>query len=164
MLFPFNNLYIWETVELETKSMTKTVIYPPKDYQASFCRFLFRYGQLEGIKTDKALNAAMGRGFIGTFNTIIGKTSKILITKKEEEMECINPHNCVGEVIYYTCSKTKSIDFLRHLRNSIAHGNIHKEGKYFLIEDFKGKKRSACGRIESNKIKKLIEEYTKINS
>lgn len=145
--------------------MTKKVIYPPKDYQAPFCRFIFRYGQLEGIKTDKTLNTAMGRGFTGTLNNIIGKSRSILITKTRKEMEKVNLHNCIGEILYYTCSDTKSISLLRHLRNSIAHGNIHQDGKYFIIKDYynsKNKKLSAYGKIQIEKIREIVNEYTKV--
>ena len=59
------------------------------------------------------------------------------------------------------CRNTKTLSFLHHLRNSIAHGQIEKDGDYIHLIDYvyenNEKVYSARGKIKSNVIFEIVQ-------
>lgn len=51
----------------------------------------------------------------------------------------------------------KAHHFLRHIRNAIAHGNIRKENKKIIVDDYQGAKQTMHGEIPCDLFWTFIE-------
>lgn len=138
--------------------------YPSQDYLILFCRFLYKYRTLQKVSDrDKSFEKEKP-GFVAFFKQTIGSTKKKLIKKTKEDMKSMTKKSLSEEIIYYTGSVSLTLDFIRHLRNSIAHGLIESSGNYFIIYDYYDKNEkdlSAIGKIGKEKIKSILERYIK---
>lgn len=131
----------------------------PKNFKETCLDYLYGYSNISLIKTNGELDKKV-KNLSSNIINIIPYNEIILLTKTKLQ-NYIN-YNFSGECIYCTnCGvSSKPIAFLRHLRNSIAHGNLHQDGKFFIMEDWDDDKHSnltAIGKFEKTKIKKVLE-------
>lgn len=139
----------------------QSVQYPPVSYLPLFCKFLYKYESLRNYRSVESFERVKN-GYIARIGQIIGGTKRVLLHQTISEMENFNRASVNGEVMFITGNAKIELDFIRHIRNSIAHGLLKKAGKYFIIEDYTNQSRrnlSAYGKIEAKKIKELLETY-----
>ncbi len=83
-----------------------------------------------------------------------------LVTKTNSEIKVYNFDQMRADTFIYSKCYTKTICFLRHMRNAIAHWNIepHSEMKNILIiQDFNKQKQPTCyGLIKNDTFEKLL--------
>lgn len=68
--------------------------------------------------------------------------------------------NCSKLVMKTGSSKTKIVDFFRHIRNIIAHGNFNIIGDKFIGFDDSRKKYTAVIKVKYDNLKKLISYFS----
>lgn len=120
-------------------------------------QFLCWYSIMSDIHTDKKLNAKYPPNFT---KYIVNN----IFERKELNVKSKNVLNNLPKVntstfVFYVSSNTKCIDFLRHLRNSIAHDNLSydkKVGKFILYDYDSKDNRTAFGKIERSKLMSLF--------
>lgn len=137
------------------------VQYPPASYLPLFCKFLYKYDSLRNYRSVERFEHVKN-GYIARIGQIIGGTKRVLLHQTISEMEYFNRTSVNEEVVFITGNAKIELDFIRHIRNSIAHGLLKKSGKYFIIEDYTNQSRrnlSAYGKIKTTKIKELLETY-----
>lgn len=131
----------------------------PRNYKEICLDYLYGYSNISSIKTNGELDKKV-KNLSRNIIKIIPYDEIFLLTKAE--LQNYKNYNFSSECIYCTSSgaRSKPIAFLRHLRNSIAHGNLHQDGKFFVMEDWDDEKHSnltAIGKIEKTKIKEVLE-------
>ncbi|MCH5220036.1 MAG: hypothetical protein J1F20_05635 [Muribaculaceae bacterium] len=127
--------------------------------------FLIFYKKISIIHTDKELDNKFPqiKPFI---NDKIGKQNLIHITR--EELNSYDVYSMCPNSIAYTVKYTKSLCFLRHLRNSIAHWNLNYQddkSDIIIFKDFKdtsNKTLTCYGIIKEDTFKEIINEISKL--
>ena len=133
----------------------------PKTYKVLCLDFLFAYSDLVTIKTNEELNKKK-KGLSKNVIKIIPYKDITLLTKKE--LQAYKGNNLNEECILCTLGskRSKSLALLQHLRNAIAHGRLHQNGKYLELEDWDDDKKTnitALGKFDKIKIKRLLELF-----
>lgn len=130
----------------------------PKNYKELCMDFLYRYSELETIKTNEELDKRI-KNLSNDIIKIIPYNEISFLTKKE--LQNYKNMNLKDDSMFCTsCNSTKPIAFLRHLRNAIAHGNLNQEGNFFVLKDWDNGKKSnitAIGKFDKTKIKQILE-------
>lgn len=96
----------------------------------------------------------------------LSEIKKIISTFQTEEKTKSELKQIAGDSlnneIYFTAYSSKMLGVLYHLRNSIAHAKISKEGNIVCIEDFDTNKtnpqHTAKGRLSFDILQKIINE------
>ncbi len=136
----------------------RQIIYPPEKEQKKFLKFLFWYSTIDDITSNELLNTIY-KNLPKTLRKKLPNGSIVLCKRKE--LEEMTSFDFSSDRIYCTrwnnCSQP--IAFLRHLRNSIAHGKIRLSGKKWLIydEDSNGT-MTAKGEINTSTLKSIFTE------
>lgn len=133
-------------------------ILPPEKYQKKFLKYLFWYSSIDDIAKNEDLNTIY-KNLPKRLRKILPNGSIVLPTKKE--LNNMTSFDFSSDRLYGTrwndCSQP--IAFLRHLRNSIAHGYIQQSGKKWLIDDENEKGEiTAKGVINISTIDSLFDE------
>lgn len=133
----------------------------PKIYKELCFDFLVAYSDLATIRTNEELDKKK-KGLSRNVIKIIPYKEIFLLTKRE--LQIYKGKNLTEECIFCTqwdkCSKP--IALLRHLRNTIAHGGIRQNGKYFELEDWDDDKKNnitALGKFDKIRIKRILELF-----
>lgn len=127
-----------------------------------FYKFLCWHSLLEKSDTNKSLNKKYPPSFTSDITCIFGKLE--LITFRSHADLIRHSKANTSTHFFYVSDKSKCIDLLRHIRNSIAHDLISydKKRKSFIIEDFNmHEKKTAEGVIEAEKMYKLLQVVLK---
>lgn len=120
-------------------------------------QFLCWHNIMSDVHRDKELNALYPPDFTKYIVSHIF-VQRELCTKLKVELNDELKAN-TSTFVFYVSSNTKCIDFLRHLRNSIAHDNLlyDKKTKKFILHDYDSKHNlTAYGNIEHNKLISLF--------
>ena len=134
------------------------------DAKARMIDFLAFFKRICKISSDKELcyKYPQLKAFI---INLIGKRN--LITKTNEELKTYDFQKMSPPSIVYSVKNTKTLCFLRHLRNSIAHWNLnYQDGKsdIIVIKDFKSannKTLTCYGLIQEDVLRQIIYEISK---
>jgi hypothetical protein len=115
-----------------------------------FYDYLFCYERsIRKLKSNKD-----NLSLIRKFNTLLEEYN-ITITGKTIE-QITNTQVC-DNVVYMTKSKTIALDFLRHLRNCIAHVYIEDIDDKYIIKDFNKHSQTMSGIVDKNFLVNLIK-------
>jgi hypothetical protein len=135
----------------------RTIHYPPEKDQKSFLKYLCWYSSIDDITRNEDLK--------GVYKNIPKELRKLLpngsikfLTKKE--LNAKTSFDFSSDRLYCTCWNDCSqiIAFLRHLRNSIAHGKIETVEKKWIIYDENEKGEiTAKGEIHSLTLKSILK-------
>lgn len=122
-----------------------------------FYDYLLCYEQnIKKLKSNKEDNTLISKfnDLIVEFNIkLIGRTIDQISNTKESE-----------NIIYMTRSKSIPLDFLRHLRNCLAHVNIEKNGDNYILKDFKNKSvKTMSGIVNKDFLINLIKSIKNEN-
>ena len=132
----------------------------PNNFKGLCIDFLYAYSDIETIRTNKELDKKINNLSKDIINIIPTEEVKNIKQKDLQQYKGIKLEN---ECILCTNgNESKSISLLRHLRNSIAHGNLHQNGNYFELEDWDNSKKdnlTALGKFDKNRIKRLLELF-----
>lgn len=133
----------------------------PNNYKELCLDFLFAYSDIVTIKTNEELDKKK-KGLSKNVIKIIPYKEITLLTKKE--LQAYKGNYLNEECILCTQGdkRSKPLALLRHLRNAIAHGCLHQNGKYFELEDWDDDKKTnitALGKFNKTKIKRLLELF-----
>lgn len=126
--------------------------------KAEMIDFLAFYKTISIIKTDKELT----RRYPKIKEEVLSLFPRSdLITKTNSELKSYDLSSVGNDCVIYSKKHTKTLCFLRHIRNAIAHWNIttiHASEKYFLIQDFnRSKDITAYGRIRFNTFRRILQ-------
>lgn len=127
-----------------------------------FYKFLCWHSLVEKSDTNKSLNKKYPPSFTSDITSIFGKLE--LITFRSHADLIKHSKANTSSHFFYVSDKSKCIDLLRHIRNSIAHDLIsyNKKKKVFNIVDYNMHERlTAEGIIEAEKMYKLLETVLK---
>lgn len=124
-----------------------------------FYSFLCRYEKkINAIETSNELISNFPN--LQKFDKLISDFTCKLTTREDMPIMGLL---ALPNTVYMTNSKrTKTLSFLKHLRNSIAHGQIMKEVNYIHITDYredkstKEKVYTARGKVEVPKIEAIL--------
>jgi len=120
-------------------------------------QFLCWYSIMSDIHKDKELNALYPPNFTKHIVNNIFERKELNVKSKEELNNELKGNT--STFVFYVSSNTKCIDFLRHLRNSIAHDNLlyDNKTKKFILHDYDSKHNfTAFGKIEHSKLMSLF--------
>ena len=136
----------------------RTVTYPPEEKQKNMLKYLFWYSSVNDVAKEADLNSLCNNLYkrlrkILPNGTIVIQSKKRLSNKTDYDFSS----DCIYCNRWNECSQL--IAFLRHLRNSIAHGYIRKVGMKWLIydEDDFGN-MTAKGEISTITLDKIFKE------
>lgn len=127
-----------------------------KDEIIIFYKFLCQYESIKSINRDKLLNTHYPNCSY-QFKKLIPRQS--LIIKSAAELQTVKL--TINNAFYFTNNSTKLLSFLRHLRNAIAHGNITKKNKQYIIKDYSHSQPTAIGVINAEIIISVINIFIK---
>lgn len=149
--------------------MVNKPYYPPVEIQADMCMYLFMHAVNKKITS----NVSLGKTFNDEYNATTGNHRFIKTFAKDDNKAILKARKImdVSHEFFYQTQKndreTEMICFLRHLRNTIAHGNIKEDlsGSYFIMEDIdisRSNKLTAFGFLSKQKIYRIIRAYLNI--
>ena len=118
-------------------------------------KYMCWFEKIKSLTTDKSLyqQYPYQRRFWDDFK----KCS--LSTRKVKEMPKTYQKQPNNNLIYTLSAKTKQLSFLRHLRNSIAHGVIETDSKVIVIRDYsqRAKKCTCMGNLNKSLLMKFLQ-------
>ncbi len=121
--------------------------------------YLRFYNSIENIKADKDIVAQYPQIKLKVSSILKQKNLGTLGTKQIIAFD----KNHIGSNSFIYTGKSKIVNLLRHIRNSIAHGNliVHPDdNNIIIVKDYsdKEKKNPTCyGHISIAKFKKLLK-------
>ena len=134
------------------------------DAKSRMIDFLIFYKKINGIHTDTELGKKYPqlKAFI---TNLIGKRN--LVTKTIEELKTYDFQKMSSNSIVYSVRDTKTLCFLRHIRNSIAHWNLNYQNNTsdtIVCKDFRhanNKTLTCYGLIKEETLRDIITEISK---
>lgn len=133
-----------------------------KKDREEFYKFLCWHSLIEKSDTNKSLNKKYPPAFTSDITGIFSKSELLTFKSHAELIRHKQPNTSTH--VFYVSDKSRCIDLLRHIRNSIAHDLISydKKKKVFNIVDYNMHERlTAEGIIEAEKMYKLLETVLK---
>lgn len=126
----------------------------PTDIRPQLYLYMCSYKFIKTINSDKEFNKAYPNLKYEILK-ILSKPN--LVVKTRNELKCIKLRS--DNLIYFTVKETKTLSFLRHLRNAIAHDNIiyNTDLHSYIIHDYDKGNLTAIGQISENKLNTLIK-------
>ncbi len=136
----------------------RRIIYPPSNYQKKFLCYLDWYASIDDIKKNEDLDKVYPKlsqkirrlfknGSIKILTITMLNGNSVIFDFSKVRIYCNSPEGC-----------SQIISFLRHFRNSIAHGKIEYMSKKFIIIDENDKgETTANGEIDESTIKELFK-------
>lgn len=123
-----------------------------------FYKFMCWHSLIEKSDTNKSLNKKYPPTFTSDITSIFGKSELVTFKSHAELLRHKQPNTSIH--FFYVSDKSRCIDLLRHIRNSIAHDLISydKKKKVFNIVDYNMyEKLTAEGVIEAEKMYNLLK-------
>lgn len=119
--------------------------------------FVIWHSLIEKDETNKSLNKKYPPSLSSEITNIFANKELVGVGSHAELMNLVQP--VTRTFVYYVSNKSKCIDLLRHLRNSIAHDLLEydKDKKQFCLFDYNVKGRlTAYGRVDANKFYEIL--------
>lgn len=129
-----------------------------KKYKEKCLDYLYGYAKISKANSNADLDKKYP-----TLRSAVTKIipNSMISIEKISKLKKYKNMNLSNEIIYCT-GKSKVISFLRHLRNSIAHGYLREKGNYFILEDWDDSKKTnltAKGRFTQKRIENVLNLF-----
>lgn len=111
-----------------------------QELKSLMLEFLWFYSSIEGITTNKVLKEKYPLLESKVYSLL---NKQDLKRKNSNEIKLYNKSHIKDNSFIFTKNNTVLLDFLRHIRNSIAHGNLAlhpKNNKTIIVTDYKKNK------------------------